>query len=48
MTKKRKLNSVNPKYQSKKKNEVKILKKVLVGNTTNVFAVFLENDLQTK
>ena len=42
--KKRKLNSQNPKYWSKEKlKKPKIKKKLPLGTTGKVFAVFLEN-----
>ena len=44
MSKKRKLNSQNPKYWDKSRlNEPKIKKKLPLGTTNKVFAVFLEN-----
>jgi|TARA_Y100000034_G_scaffold41102_1_gene50589 hypothetical protein len=45
MTKKRKLNSKNPKYWSKEKlQKPKVKEKRPLGNTGKVFAVFLENE----
>jgi|TARA_R100001530_G_C4284025_1_gene146335 hypothetical protein len=44
MTKKRKLNSKNPKYIRNKKDEPVIEKRVPLGTTGRVFAVFLKNN----
>ncbi len=45
MTKKRKLNSQNPKYWDKSKlNIQKIKEKRPLGTTGKAFAIFLEND----
>ena len=54
MTKKRKLNSKNPKYQNKEKKQENIIKKKILAcegpnETTNVkfkaYAVFFEDDI---
>ena len=42
--KKRKLNSTNPKYIKNKKNKPMIEKRISLGTTGKIFAVFLKNN----